>query len=472
MIDYSIYTVATLGIAYLAYIFLLKRQRSFVFNRLYLIISLLVCLTAPLIEFNFPNEIPIVSSISYNVLVEQNNLITEVQDLVINETDAPLESSYSIVWMVYIIITTVLCLRLLFNLSSLVKNVKKDFSPYKNLRLIVTSNPIQTSSFFNLVFISNTDSKDTTILEHERLHFEGLHSIDILLVELILCIFWFNPFIWLYRKCISENHEFIVDEKMVQMGNDLDTYSSSIISTSYKLSHYNLTSAFKSSQIKNRISMLHQSKQSMKRKISRALISTVIVSLLFLASSFSIITDQTVVVIDIGHGGADTGHVENGLVEKDVLLKIGKYLESMSNKKIKILTTRSADNYITLTERIKFINSVDPDLFISLHLSGNNEDAYLLRGHYFESENFDIYNKSMASSSLVSSKLLGVGYNKISLFPGSFKILKDTKVPGFMLELGPRLDDLDNHNVSSNKKQQEIAQAIFDGIIRFSENDY
>ena len=162
MIDYSIYTVATLGIAYLAYIFLLKRQRSFVFNRLYLIISLLVCLTAPLIEFNFPNEIPIVSSISYNVLVEQNNLITEVQDLVINETDAPLESSYSIAWMVYIIITTVLCLRLLFNLSSLVKNVKKDFSPYKNLRLIVTSNPIQTSSFFNLVFISDTDSKDNS----------------------------------------------------------------------------------------------------------------------------------------------------------------------------------------------------------------------------------------------------------------------------------------------------------------------
>jgi nicotinamide riboside kinase len=83
------------------------------------------------------------------------------------------------------------------------------------------------------------------------------------------------------------------------------------------------------------------------------------------------------VVLDAGHGGEDPGAVKNGIKEKDivldVVLKIGKILES--NKNIEIIYTRKTDVFIGLKERANIANKAKANLFVSVHCNGVKSTA-------------------------------------------------------------------------------------------------
>ena len=76
------------------------------------------------------------------------------------------------------------------------------------------------------------------------------------------------------------------------------------------------------------------------------------------------------VVIDAGHGGHDTGAVDNGVKEKDINLGVAKKLASMIDKKLKgakVVMTRADDKFISLQERANIANRNRGDLFVSIH---------------------------------------------------------------------------------------------------------
>src|SRR5690606_69343 len=103
----------------------------------------------------------------------------------------------------------------------------------EGFKIISLDGEQQVSSFFNYIFINSSDLKSKghreSIMLHEGVHSKQLHSLDILLVEFLSCAFWFNPFVWLYKKQIRENHEFIADDKVIQSGIDIEDYSHAII---------------------------------------------------------------------------------------------------------------------------------------------------------------------------------------------------------------------------------------------------
>lgn len=76
------------------------------------------------------------------------------------------------------------------------------------------------------------------------------------------------------------------------------------------------------------------------------------------------------VVIDAGHGGKDTGAIDNNVKEKDinlgVALELGKLIESKM-KDAKVVYTRNSDTYLTLQERADKANNAKGDIFISIH---------------------------------------------------------------------------------------------------------
>lgn len=77
-----------------------------------------------------------------------------------------------------------------------------------------------------------------------------------------------------------------------------------------------------------------------------------------------------VVVLDAGHGGYDSGIIAKDTKEKDITLSLAKELNAALSKKVKsVFLTRNADHYMSLTDRINFVNKKRPDAFISLHLS-------------------------------------------------------------------------------------------------------
>jgi TonB family protein len=87
-------------------------------------------------------------------------------------------------------------------------------------------------SFFNIVFIHNEISRSyelKEILAHEKVHIRGLHWFDLLIIELLTVIFWFNPFIWLFEHAIKQNHEYLADKGVLAQGHNAGRYQALLL---------------------------------------------------------------------------------------------------------------------------------------------------------------------------------------------------------------------------------------------------
>ena len=82
-------------------------------------------------------------------------------------------------------------------------------------------------------------------------------------------------------------------------------------------------------------------------------------------------------VIDLGHGGYDPGAVgKGGTKESDVVLKIGKYLESMLKEvDLDVRFTRLSDKYVSLGDRVEFANNFGADYFLSIHINSASDNT-------------------------------------------------------------------------------------------------
>ena len=100
---------------------------------------------------------------------------------------------------------------------------------------------------------------------------------------------------------------------------------------------------------------------------------------------------RTVVVVDPGHGGKDTGAIGwDGLREKDVVMELAKKLGPLLEREadVKVVLTRSGDQFIPLEERTAIANANNADLFVSLHANASpNQRAYGVETYYLDSTN-------------------------------------------------------------------------------------
>lgn len=118
--------------------------------------------------------------------------------------------------------------------------------------------------------------------------------------------------------------------------------------------------------------------------------------LLVLVVGFNYHTDKQLirVVVDAAHGGNDTGAVYDSLVEKSIVLNIVDELKKVNSDTIEFIFLRNTDVYIPTNQRLDFINNLQPDLVISLHL-GNDGDptkkgivAHINKNKVYENSQF------------------------------------------------------------------------------------
>ncbi|MFM7896975.1 MAG: M56 family metallopeptidase, partial [Flavobacterium sp.] len=102
------------------------------------------------------------------------------------------------------------------------------------------------------------------ILTHESIHVKQKHSIDVLLAKLFCALFWANPIVWLYRKAILQNLEFIADSETFQQIENKYEYQRTLLKVVTHQHDLSITNQFYQSLIKKRIVMLHTN-QSYKR---------------------------------------------------------------------------------------------------------------------------------------------------------------------------------------------------------------
>ena len=120
-------------------------------------------------------------------------------------------------------------------------------------------------SFWKSIYINpkNHDARDMkSILLHEQVHVNELHTLDILLAELSTIFYWFNPGVWLMKKAVRENIEFITDRKILNKGIDSKEYQYSLVNVILTPSTQSIVNNFNLSTIKKRIIMMNAKRSS------------------------------------------------------------------------------------------------------------------------------------------------------------------------------------------------------------------
>jgi len=143
-------------------------------------------------------------------------------------------------------------------------------------------------SFWNNIYVNPANYNPAelrAILLHEQVHVNEWHTLDVLLVELSTVFYWFNPGVWLIRRAVRENIEFITDRKTLNRGVDSEEYQFSLINLSCSVPTNTIVNHFNLSTVKKRIAMMN-TESSPKRKLIRYLLLVpVVIMLLFVLNT-------------------------------------------------------------------------------------------------------------------------------------------------------------------------------------------
>jgi hypothetical protein len=260
---YLLKSSGLMAMFYLAYHFLVRKETFFNSNRWFLIAGLFTSLLLPLFSIK---KIVYVERPKINLedLVAYANINTPVQEIPAVEAFDWMQ----FIWVSYFIIALLLLLKIVINFMSLFQMLYQQ-QKIKNeqFTLVDLNHDIAPFSFFNyIVFNSSlyTQEELQSILLHEKVHSQEKHSFDVMVAKIFCILFWFNPFVWLYKKAIIQNLEYIADQKAVQQLQDPKVYQRALLKA---ISHQNclsITNNFYQSLIKKRIVMLNTN-QSHKR---------------------------------------------------------------------------------------------------------------------------------------------------------------------------------------------------------------
>jgi len=432
--------------------------------------TLVLSLIIPFLQFEISNATPILFNLNPEMVSSINELSSDIMNpITIQEFKR--ESIFSMPLFCYGLITTLLIIRFSRNICRLLFLIKQNSETIDGLKVICMDTKVDATSFFNFLIVGkdefNNIRTDDNLIKHELAHSKQFHSVDILFLELLKCFFWFNPFIWIYKKEIVENHEYLADSSALKSGVSIDSYSNKIIQSGNRNHPINLTSGFSFIQVKNRLIML-QKKDSSIGKRTVKLISVLLLTLgVLFTFSFDYKSSQPfVVVVDAGHGGNDPGVSTNINIEKDINLEISKKLKSLSNdREIKIILIRNTDENLSLNERVNFVNSQNADLLLSLHCNGfSKPEKKGVEVYYNAKGNFKTASHKF-SEILMSDQLDNI-CEEGRIKTANFVMLRDLKSPGVLIELGFLTNADDNKRLTSPEHQNKIAETIYNSLIK------
>lgn len=170
----------------------------------------------------------------------------------------------------------------------------------QNTKVHLLNKPQGPFSFFKWIFIypdAHTGEELEEILTHERTHASQWHSVDVLFSEL-MCIFcWFNPFIWLMKREIRNNLEFMADHKVLETGHDCKTYQYHLLGLAHQKSVATLYNSFNVLPLKIRIRMMNK-KRTKQIGRTKYLLFLPLAALLLIISNIEAIARSTEKWID------------------------------------------------------------------------------------------------------------------------------------------------------------------------------
>ena len=258
MLVYIIKSSACLAVFLLIYKLLLEKENMHVFKRFYLLVCLLISFGIPFITFTHYIEVPL----NLNNTVISNTTLTPL-----NPQEASVNYLPYILWSIYLIGVLIFSLKFIFNLSSIILKINQNPKLKTNKSTnVLLEELIVPHTFLSYIFLNKTRFETQQIPEevliHEEVHAVQKHSLDILFIELFQIILWFNPLIYMLKKTVKLNHEFIADLEVIKQGVTLSKYQQILLAFSSNALEPQLATAINYSFIKKRFTVMktHTSK--------------------------------------------------------------------------------------------------------------------------------------------------------------------------------------------------------------------
>ena len=469
MTAFLIKSTISLCILLLAYHLLLEKEKMFRFNRYFLLVSLVFSMVIPFLSFEIQQDIPIV----YNKITFQKTdaatFPIEAEDININKEDQ-INYWLFLLWITYIGITLILSYRFIQNIYTITSKAKiSKIIVHQNTRIVLLSEKTLPYSFWDSIYFNHNDFENGLIEQelftHEIAHVKQKHTLDVIFIEILKTLFWFNPVFIFYKKAIQLNHEFLADENVISAHNNIYLYQNLLLNKLNTSQPIYLTSNLNFLSTKKRLTMMTKTTSKTKTLIIQSFTALGLLTI-FLLFAFKPLplSNKKTIVIDAGHGGKDIGAQIGAEQEKKIVENIANKISLLNGKdEIEIILLRKDDSFIELSERVSEINKIKPDLVISLHVN-SSQDLNENGVNAFVSKQNVFYEKSKESAKDLVDKISNEKLAKGEVKDANYFVLKNSKCPALLVEIGYLTNENNRTYLISENGQNEIANKIVEFI--------
>lgn len=263
MIIYIVKSAIILGVLYSCYYILLNKETFHRFNRMVLITIMLLSLGLPLIKTETKKP-TVVNTEIYDI---QSRIDTPIYYNTVIKAETQEKVSWGdILLIIYYTGVVISILFIVLHAIELIQYMRGGLchTDSKGNTVILKSGEISPFSIFHYIVMSVDDYEHNriSILTHEQEHIRLHHSYDIILIELVKTLQWFNPFVWFLASNLKYVHEYEADEAVIDQGVNAHDYQQLLVIKAVGNRLQPFTNNLRRGSLKKRIIMMCQKKSN------------------------------------------------------------------------------------------------------------------------------------------------------------------------------------------------------------------
>jgi len=277
---YLIESGVSLCLFYGIYWVFLRRDTFFARNRFYLALTIFLSMVFPLLTISVPQPAPI-----YTIETMLDSAVIVPASSFSSPTG---HSPRNLLSWFYFAGAGFFLLKFLFNTGQIAWLIREyGIKREDGVRIVYMKKNISPFSFYNIIFLNRSLTGNNyrgKIIAHEMNHIRNMHTLDLIVFELLTIIQWFNPVAWLYKWSLKEVHEYQADEAVIRGGYNTLNYQELVLSQVFGNQFFRIAHNLNQSLIKKRIVMMTKFKSS---KVARYKILLAMPAALLVIALFS-----------------------------------------------------------------------------------------------------------------------------------------------------------------------------------------
>lgn len=328
----------------------------------------------------------------------------------------------TLLWTFYAIGVIVFSTRFILNLIKISSKIKRHQKVKTSIFINVLIEKLAIPhTFFNYIFLNKSAFENNDIpqevLQHEQAHARQKHSLDILFLEILQIIFWFNPLLYFIKKDIKLNHEFLADQQVLISGFNLKDYQNLLLRFSSNQKELALVNAINYSSIKKRLTIMNTQTSRRTKWLRSLLLLPVLALLLFSFSQTKEVEKSIEPKIKIENSEGDSTkkdkyyqHATIRIVDTDKNL-IAKKSYSELTEQEKSLLLDPPSNYIKNPPTKDIINEIKNNSGYGIWIDGKRVNNNQLEN--YKASDFSLYYSSKLAK---NAKNYGKHYYQVNLY--------------------------------------------------------